>query len=71
MGQKQLSDGRYQVDIRDANHTRLVRIFKTREEAMVFLVHILETRPRNAPRYGKMKTDSIADQGTVSRVTRH
>lgn len=71
MGQKQLSDGRVQVDIRDANHTRLVRIFKTSEEATVFLAHILKTRPRNGPRNGKMKTDSIADQGTVSRMTRH
>ncbi len=71
MRKKQLSDGRVQVDIRDANNTRMVRIFKTSEEAMTFIADILKTFPRNAPRYGKMKTDSIADQGTVSCMTRH
>ena len=50
MGQKQLNDGRYQVDIRDANDNRLIRIFGSEEEAKLFESDIIKTLPPKGQR---------------------
>lgn len=70
MGQKQLSDGRVQVDIRDVHNTRRIRIFQTDEEATRFIGEILKTHRLTASRQGNTKKRNAVNQGVAMRTPR-
>lgn len=63
MAISKLDDGRWQVDIRDADNNRLIRIKKTEDEAKLFESAILKTLPPK----GQRKRHKKADRTTLEQ----
>jgi hypothetical protein len=68
MGQKQLNDGRYQVDIRDANDNRLIRIFESEEDAKLFESDIIKTLPPKGQRKRHKKQNRCTVEQFILQV---
>lgn len=68
MGQKQLNDGRYQVDIRDAENNRLIRIFDSEEDAKLFESDIIKTLPPKGQRKRHKKQNRCTVEQFILQV---
>lgn len=68
MGKKQLEDGRFQVDIRDAENNRLIRIFDTSEEAITFEAEIIKTLPPKGQRKRHKKQNRCTVEQFILQV---
>lgn len=68
MGIKNLDDGRFQVDVRNAKNKRLIRLFDNAEDAKIFESDILKTLPPKGQRNRQKKAILLSVEQFILQV---